>query len=337
VKGPQSSAQPRAKIAAATPVALGMAFLLQAGAPPAMADSNCAPQEVASLPANFSHGVVGVDISVNGQPVKFAIVTGDYFSQVSEAFVHRMGLSLEALRVTMVSPNGSREKDIVDIPEFKIGQVKGSGFKFLVSNEGGDGTDRSYAGVLGQDLLSSYDIELDPTENRVNFFLPNPCDGKAVYWWDEHFELPLQFQTNRTAEAHITLDGKDYNAYIDTGSLRSTVDIDVAHRALDVPSDIQVTRNTKGNQDGPGPSYTFKELVFGPVTLRNPKLELAFHRTATLATGTHIKETIASDTPVTIGMDVLGKFHTLISYTNRKIYFTLPKERKVAQAVASKP
>ncbi len=96
-------------------------------------------------------------------------------------------------------------------------------------------------------------------------------------------------------------------------------------------------RDAKGNQDGPRVSYIFKELVFGPVTLRNPKLDLEFHRTATLGTGTHIRETIASDTPVAIGMDVLGKFHTLISYTNRKIYFTLPKERKVAQTVASKP
>ncbi len=97
----------------------------------------------------------------------------------------------------MVSPNGSREKDIVDVPEFKLGQVKGSGYKFLVARGGGDGTDGEFAGILGQDLLSAYDIELDPTENRVNFFLPNPCDGKAVYWWDEHFELPLQFQENR--------------------------------------------------------------------------------------------------------------------------------------------
>jgi hypothetical protein len=337
VKGPQSSAQPRAKIAAAMPFAMGMVLLLQVGAQPAMADSACTPQEVASLPTNFSHGVVAVDISVNGQTVKFVVATGDYFSQVSKALVHRLGLSLEARTVTVVSPNGHREWDIVDVQEFKIGQVKGSGYKFLVSDQGGDGTDGKYAGVLGQDLLSAYDIELDPTENRVNLFLPNPCDGKAVYWWDEHFELPLQFQTNRTAVARVSLDGKDFNASIDTGSLRSYVDIDTAHRALDVPADIQATRDIKGDQDGPRPSYTFKELAYGPVTLRNPKLDLQFYHATRAATGTHIRETLANDTPVTIGMDVLGKFHTLISYTNRKIYFTLPKERKVAQTVASKP
>jgi predicted aspartyl protease len=337
VKGPQSPGRPRAKIAAATPFAMGMILLLQAGAPPAMADSNCAPQEVASLPADFGHGVVGVDISINGEAIKFVLDTGDYFSEVTEALVHRLGLSRESRTASMISRNGTREKDIVDVPEFKIGQVKGSDYKFLVTSGGGDGTNGTYAGQLGQDLLSAYDIELDPTENRVNFFLPNPCDGKAVYWWDEHFELPLRFETNRTAEAHVTLDGQDFDAYINTGSSRSTVDSDVAHRALNVPSDIQVTRDAKGNQDGPRVSYTFKELVFGPVTLRNPKLDLEFHRTATLGTGTHIRETIASDTPVAIGMDILGKFHTLISYTNRKIYFTLPKERKLAQTVASKP
>jgi hypothetical protein len=58
---------------------------------------------------------------------------------------------------------------------------------------------------------------------------------------------------------------------------------------------------------------------------------------ADAAIGAHIRETIASETPVVIGMDILSKFHTMISYDSAKLYFTLPKERKLVQNMPPKP
>ena len=98
-----------------------------------------------------------------------------------------------------------------------------------------------------------------------------------------------------------------------------------------------MTRDAKGNQDGPRVSYTFKELVFGPITLRNPRLELQNYDDIAVATGTHARRALARDTPLVIGMDILGRFHTIISRGNGKIYFTLPTERKPLQASVPKP
>jgi hypothetical protein len=211
----------------------------------------------------------------------------------------------------------------------------------LVTSEGwGDGTDGSPAGLIGQDLFRSYDIELDPAKGLVNLFLPIECTGRAVYWWDDHFELPLDVFPGRAPYTRVTIDGKPFEAQIHTEDVHSSIDIAEAKRQLGVPSDVEAppARAPGSGAVEHNPSFSFKELIFGPITLRNPKLDLIRYRTLSGNTGSHIKRTLSTEAPVVIGMDVLGKFHSMISYRNSKIFFTLLNERKaVAAPVAAKP
>jgi hypothetical protein len=85
------------------------------------------------------------------------------------------------------------------------------------------------------------------------------------------------------------------------------------------------------------PSYTFKQLIFGPITVRNPNLNIHRYATIDMRGATHIKTTMATDAPVVLGMDILGKFHSMISLGNHMMYFTLPNERSQPAAVAAKP
>jgi predicted aspartyl protease len=328
VKGPQSPGQPRAKIAAAGPFALGMALLLQVGALPAMADSACTSRQVASLPADFSRGDVRVDVGVNGQPMKFKIDSATIVTKISKRLVQRLGLPIEEHSLRIVTASETQAPDVVDVSDFKVGLMVGHSERFIQTDEGGDGTDGNFAGALGLDFLGNYDVELDPTESRVNLFLPIQCAGQAVYWWDEHFELPLTLEKQRIPTVRITLDGKEFTAYVDTSASKSRVDISVARRQLGVPENIEVLTERGGDQASPRPLYAFKELVFGPITLRNPKLELESNHAILAATGTHIRNSPVDETPIVIGMDILGKFHAMISRGTGKLYFTLPQERK---------
>jgi hypothetical protein len=314
-----------------------LSFLFVATGVPAMADSVCALHEDASLPADFSNGDIRVDVGVNGAMVKFKIGTGSNITQISKRLMRRLGLSIEIGNLQVVGVAETEAPDVVDISDFKIGEMEAHTERFILTNEGGDGTDGNFAGVLGQDFLDSYDIELDPTENRVNLFRPIRCAGQVVYWWDEHFELPLTLERYRTPIVQVTLDGKAFDAYVDTGASKSRMEIDVAQQQLGVPGDIKVPRGRSGEPASSRPLYTFKELVFGPITLRNPRLELQNYDDIAVATGTHARRALARDTPLVIGMDILGRFHTIISRGNGKIYFTLPTERKPLQASVPKP
>jgi len=297
-------------------------------APPATADSGCALNQVADLPASFSGGEIAVDVGVNGQKARFALSTGSNITLINEALVKRLVLPEVDMHQRLVSQKGTQEAMNALVQDFTIGAAVSHANRFYVDPDGGDGTDGGVTGMVGLDYLSHFDIELDPAQSRVKLFQPISCE-RAVYWWDDHFEVP--FTLNAVSEPIITInvDGRPYRASISVASPRSSIDIAEAHRNLKVPESIQ-----PGAENSADPDYTFKELVFGPITLRNPKMLLTRYKATAVDTGSHIRLTTSNDAPIILGMDVLGKFHSMISFGSGKIYFTLPNERKPAPAAA---
>jgi hypothetical protein len=315
------------------PCVIGLAFLLGVYGAPAMADSGCALKEVASLPADFKHGDIRVDVGIGGETVKFVIGTGTTRTEIGSALVKRMGLTRSGPGGRINSARGTVEVDNIVVPDLKVGAMAPQSATLAENDAWSDGTNGGVAGLLGQDFLISYDVEIDPSQGVVNLFIPIECTERSVYWWNEHFELPLSVAPHKALAAQIILDGKGFRAYVDSGTPVSSVDIAEAKRALDLPSDIEAplpARVGSGVPSQPNPIYTFKELVFGPVTLRHPKLELRRYRVLANVTSSHIAETYSSETPVVIGMDVLGKFHSMISFRHDMLYFTLPNERNPA-------
>jgi len=303
----------------------------------AQADSNCTIDQIASLPADFRNGDVRIDVSVSGQTVKFVVGTGQAFSQAGGALARRLGLARANGEALIPSATGTLERDLVVATDFHVGNMAPQSETLVEADGWGDGTGSAPAGLLGQDFFRNYDIELDPTQSVVNIFLPIACTGRAAYWWDDHFEIPLSVEPHRAPYTQVVIDGKTLEATIQTEEAHSSIDIAEAKRQLGVPSDIEAPLPTSpGVAAPPNPSFAFKELVFGPITLRNPKLELKRYRTVESFGGTHIKDTMATTAPVVIGMDILGKFHSMISYRNDKIYFTLLSERKPVPVAGAK-
>lgn len=296
-----------------------------------MADGACTLKEVADLPATFDGGEIAVDVGINGQKARFSLSTGSNITVINEPLVKRLGLSEVDMHARTVSQKGTQETMIALVQDFTIGAMTSHASKFVVIPGGGDGTAGDITGVIGLDYLSHFDIELDPAQGRVRLFEPIPCE-RAVYWWDDHFEVPFTLNPLSEPVISIGLDGRQYRAYINLADSRSTIDIAEGHRNLGVPQSVQVTDNS------PEPEYAFKEMVFGPITLRNPKMLLERYKATAVDTGHHIRESTSADAPVILGMDVLGKFHSMISFGSGKIYFTLPGERKpVATPAAAKP
>ena len=287
--------------------------------------------QVADLPATFGHGEIAVDVGINGQKVRFSLSTGSNITTINEALVKRLGLAEVDMHARTISQKGTRETMIALVQDFTIGAAVSHANRFDVDPEGGDGTNGDITGIIGLDYLSHFDIELDPAQGRIRLFEPIRCE-RAAYWWDDHFEVPFTLDPWNNPVFAISLDGKPFRAYINIASPRSSIDIAAAHRNLNVPESVQ-----PGGDGSPDPEYAFKELGFGPVTLRNPKMFLVRYKATAFNTGSHIHGETSDEAPIVLGMDVLGKFHSMISFGSGKIYFTLPNERKPLPTTAAKP
>jgi hypothetical protein len=303
-----------------------------------LADPACSLTELANLPASFN-GAAVVEVSINGSPAKFRLNTASAFTKISRSFANRLNLPILVDREKVNNARGTNRRDGARISEIKIGQVVGHSSTLLVMEGGGDGATDEIAGEIGLDYLDHIDIELDPAEKRVHLFKQLDCPAQSAYWSSDHFELPVTLP-GQLPVVRIAIDGKELDAHINTAMAHSHVSYGAAKFDLDLPDSVDVPPPSNipdGGERRDNPTYIFKELAFGPVTIRNPKIEII--RFAALETqgATHIKTTFATDTPVSIGMDVLGKFHSMISLGNGKIYFTLPNERNQPAAVAAKP
>jgi hypothetical protein len=299
------------------------------GGSAAMAASSCKFVEEATLPASFKNGEILVDVAIDGTAAKFRLGTHSAFTQISRSMAQRLHLPIRSGGALNATSQGTVWLDSAIVSAFEIGGKVASTTSFQVIDEGGDGTTDESAGVVGQNYLSNFDVELDPALNRVNLFTPIACPADAAYWANEHFELPVAMDGNRRPRVRVTLDGKAFFAFLDTGRLHSTIDFAVAKLNLDMPADIDAPQPTRkiGGVQPPNPIFTFKELVFGPITIRHPQIELQRYRPLATPNGIPRRSSASDDAPVIIGMDIIGKFHSMISVQNGMLYFTLPNER----------
>jgi len=309
---------------------------------PAVA-STCTLIEAASLPASFKNGNVSVDVGVNGTPAKFLIDTGSSVTWISQALAERLSLPVVNMNMTINSDAGTYKPNGAIISELTIGHIVAHSAKFVTKERGGNGTTNEFSGVLSQEYLAHFDLELDPALGRVHLFEPIRCPDDAAYWSNEHFELPLSTDFYHRPMVRVTLDGQEVTALINTAAAVSNIDFAVARQKFGVTAETEpplpslASHGAAADRSVPASPHIFKELVFGPITVRNPTLLLRRYRTISEYTGTHIRTTVNDEAPVTIGMDILGKFHSLISYRNNMIYFTLPNERTGAPASPPKP
>jgi hypothetical protein len=311
------------------------------------AASSCALHPLADLPARFNGGLV-IDVSINGVPAKFLLATGASFTSISRSFATRLNIPIKpgsnhlgsnSLDFSINTPQGTHRPDSVTVSEIKVGDMVASYGHLVVMDEGGDGTTDQIAGRLGLDYLNKVDIELDPAQKRVRLFTQIDCPDQSAYWAAEHFEVPVSVPTQLPV-VPVVIDGEELRAYLNTNSSHSFIEFGVAKARLGLPDNLDSpppSRIPDGGTPEPDPSYVFKELVFGPITVKNPKLNI--HRFANIDTrgASHIKTTLATDVPAAIGMDIIGKFHSMISLGNHMMYFTLPNERSQPAALAAKP
>jgi predicted aspartyl protease len=160
----------------ATIVALG-AIILGIITPTARADDcklQAIPVDLVPNPA----GQMLVALKINQQPSLFVLDTGAGVSVIHRGKTTGMPIYTSARGVSGVS--GVVSKDYVVVPTLSIGSVKFHNVQMFVEPDDPDPGNPVF-GVLGANILAMLDIEINMSENKLNFFLPSGCGDRVVY------------------------------------------------------------------------------------------------------------------------------------------------------------
>ncbi len=178
-----------------------------------------------------------------------------------------------------------------------------------------------FSGILAADYMGKFDIELDFAGGKMNYFSPDHCPGKVVYWPTAAIAVvPMRFLVSHMI-VNVDLDGHSFKAIIDTGATDTTLSMAEAKRVFDVTSD---DRNQAFE-------HIFKKLSFEGLEVANPHVIVIPDKVGSndpnngFITGTRtrrVDDRDASDPAMLIGMNILSKLHLYIAFAENKIYIT---------------
>jgi hypothetical protein len=322
------------------PSALSAAVVILSGlAAPTFAD-DCGPlQQAASVDVTMTpNGLPMVPVTLNGSPRKFLYGTAGGISTISQAAADSLNLSAVSTRVRLLSTNGNASSRYVSVDSFVYGGLGGKDLEFIISpNPNLGGPNLPVDGELAGDIMQRYDTEMDFAGGKLSYFLPDHCDGHVVHWTTapasvvpfRRTEPGRRNPNDSHIRFHVTLDGKDLLAVLNTANPRSQLSAKTADADFNVTGDTPGTVPL-GNMSGRKVfGYVFKTISFGDVTVTNPHIAiipdiigLNDPNNAGRTDSRIKKEDDDLGPDLSIGMDVIRQLHIYVATKEDKLYIT---------------
>jgi len=328
-------------------VLIGLACL---GACPAFAD--CKMVQVAELALDpHWYGAVA-DGQINGQPIKAMIDTGSSLSMVSRSEAAKLGLAFRPVGATLYGIGGQHQAYGTTVKSLQIGQLFANKIDLIGSDTL---TNPNIAMILGNDILSQFDVEFDLPDHVMRLFKPEGCSAEQLVYWNKPYSLAPLLGTNRdspSVRTSVSLNGQRIAAELDSGAGASVVDITVANR-VGVAIDTSVaTEAAHGMGEAPRPVSIgeFKSFALGDEQIGNVKIQLinlvGDMQLTDQDTDTRIARSVSGDTEpmMLIGDDFLRTHRVLIANREHVIVFSYlggsvfatPAEKKPAPDASPK-
>ena len=192
---------------------------------PAMASAqNCGLREFASIDLlSNEDGMPIVEMQIGGRTVHLLVDTGGVYSSINSDVADALRVSQHDIAngMEVYGAGGERYKTYIEAPDFKLGAIALDKFPMMVAHHAltGAGVD----GTLAPDFLSRFEVDFDFGAHKLNFFAPDHCPGKVVYWSKAYVEIPFKIDAITHVAVPMTLDGHQTVATIDTGANLTTL------------------------------------------------------------------------------------------------------------------
>lgn len=286
-------------------------FSLLFGAQVSSADTVCNLRKAATLDAKVAGSVhLYLPAEFGARTVRLLLDTGGGWSLIKEKLATNLGLKQTKLRTIYYTDlAGGRITHYVAVPSFKLGAVEFPESDFLVIPDKGDQDIDRWAGTIGAERLSDFDVEIDNTAKTVTLYWPDKyCSGRVVKWTDNVVEIPYRFN-NEIPELKVAVNGAKVRAIFDTGSTDTLMDLDLAESAFDVTPETPGVKPQGDDTLISGKkiafySYRFKTLTVSGLTFEDVDVTLGDF----------------DQIPLVLGMNEISKLDLYIAFKRKTIY-----------------
>lgn len=252
--------------------------------PPAFAES-CNLRLNAELPLRQASAIF-VQAAIQGQPIPMMLDTGSPLTTIDRGTAEKFGLSLRPdPQVRAHGLGGDLRVSLVTIPDFQLGPQHIKNLTIRSVEGMRSDAKQMRGGLLGQDVLRDYDLELDVRGNRLALYEKAAC-AHAPPWSEDSMTVPIYGARTGRIYFEIKLNGQALKAELDSGATHTTVSWKGARRlglAEDSPG-MEETGSTIGVDGKPLPNkkYRFDSFEIEGEVIRNPRLRiLDFYRSRT--------------------------------------------------------
>jgi predicted aspartyl protease len=281
--------------------------------------TNCSLKIVNTMPIEVYAGLRPlVPVTINGTPKKFLLDTGGAITQISAEAADELKLPVSEGDYKMLDLYGNASTRAATVDSFVLGHLGDKNTRLPIMTFRDNAL---FSGILAADYMGRFDVELDFAGGKMNYFSPDHCPGKVVYWPAVAIAaVPMRFQVSHLI-VDVSLDGHTFKAIIDTGATDTTLNMAEAKRVFDIAPDDRRQAF----------EHIFKKLSFDGLEVANPHVIVIPDKVGSkdpnngFVTGTRtrrVDDRDSADPVMLIGMNILSKLHLYIAFGENRIYVT---------------
>jgi predicted aspartyl protease len=288
----------------------------------------CQLLQVGELAVTMARDSPLIPATINGHAVQLLLDTGAAKSLIWRSAAAEFNLKITSSGGTFYGAGGADVAGIVSVRDF--GVAGGTVHNIQLYAAGRGGSPGNSAGILGEDVLSKWDIELDLSEGKVRLFSPKNCTGdEVVYWAQSYFMTKLLKGPGETnwLEVNVSLDGHPVVAMFDSGAVLSAITPQALQQTGIKPETPLVTGTATRGLAGKAidtATAVFSSLTIGQESIANANLHVAdlFSRNTESHLGSLIPQSALDMPGMIIGADFLMAHRLYLARSQGKVYFT---------------
>ena len=241
-----------------------------------LSGQSCPLDRQAAFPIETRVNLPFVSILIDDKPVRLILDTGADRSMITERAAQRLGLARDTRRLTRLEGVGGGTTSLdTKAVTLVFGSAKVRNFNLTVGQFAQDEIDGIQVdGLLGVDILSAFDVEIDPDRGQVVFYRARPCADALPPWKDPFLTVLSTGPLRGRILVPITLDGVNDLAILDTGAQISSVSDRLARSTGVTQQDLD--RDPQGRSHGASANaviaraHRFRSLRIGNTVINNP-------------------------------------------------------------------